>query len=566
MRAPFKIYADFECILKKSKTCDEVVNENSSWQRKYQDHVPCGFGYKVVCVNGRFTKEVVVYRGKNCVKKFIETILSEYEYCKNVVREHFNKNLIMLMKEEEMFQKANKCWICNKLFDLIDEKVRDHCHVSGKFRGAAHFSCNANFKISKNVPVVFHNLKGYDGHLIMKELSSFNVVINVIPNGLEKYMAFIVNRNLVFIDSMQFMNDSLDSLVANLVDEDFKYLSKEFEGECLELIKKKGVYPYECVNSFKKFDEFRLPGIDAFFSSLKGRDISEEDYSRAVDVWNVFGIKNLGEYHDLYLKTDVLLLCDVFERFINASLECYDLDPCHYFSSPGLAWDAMLKMTGVELELISDIDMHLFIERGMCGGISYIVQRYCRADNKYVEAYDEDKDKSFIICFDANNLYGWAMTQYLPYGGFKWMSEEEIDGFDFDLVKEDNDEGYILEVDLEYPDDLHNLHNDYPLAPEKLKVSSDMLPKYCSNIAKQYEIKVSEVNKLTPNLRGKENYNVHYRNLQLYKSLGMKVVKIHKVLKFKQSDWLKNFVEFNTKKRMVAANKFERDFFKLTVN
>ena len=180
----------------------------------------------------------MIYRGKDCVNKFISAILSEYEYCKDVVKNYFNKSLIMSVKEEKTFQLSNTCWICGGLFDLVDEKVRDHRHMSGKFRGAAHFSCNANFKISKKVSVVFHNLKGYDGHLIMKELSNFDVVIDVIPNGLKNYMAFITNRNLVFIDSMQFMNCSLDSLVKNLVDKDSKYLSREFSDRCLKLKKK----------------------------------------------------------------------------------------------------------------------------------------------------------------------------------------------------------------------------------------------------------------------------------------------------------------------------------------
>ena len=469
------------------------------------------------------------------------------------MRDHFNKNLIMSMEEEECFQLVNKCWICGNLFDLVDEKVRDHCHVSGKFRGAARFSYNANFKISKKVPVVFHNLKGDDGHLIMKELNNFDVVIDVIPCGLEKYMAIIVNRNLVFIDSMQFMNDSLDSLVGNLVDKDFKYLSKEFSGEYLELVKEKGVYPYEYMDDFKRFDERKLPNRDKFFSSLKGKGVSEEDHLKAVRVWNAFGIKNLGEYHNLYLKTDVLLLCDVFERFINASLECYELDPCHYFSSPGLAWDAMLKMTGVELELIDDIGMHLFIEKGMRGGISYIAKRYCRANNKYVEGYDKNEVCSFIMYWDANNLYGWAMIQCLPYRDFEWMSEEEIREVDFDLVEGDSDEGYILEVELEYPNDLHELHNAYPLAPEKLKISSNMRSEYCSSIAKKCEIGVGEVNKLVPNLMGNERFVVHYRNLQLYKALGMKVVRICRVLKFKQSAWLKSLSSTILKKGCVLS-------------
>ena len=140
-------------------------------------------------------------------------MLEEYEYCSNVMKKHFNKNLMMSVEEEEIIQSSNKYWICNKLFDLVDQKVRDHCHISGKFRGAAHFSCNANLKITKKVPVIFHNLRGYDSHLIIKVISNFDVDIDVIPNGLEKYMAFIINRNLVFIESMQFMNSSLDSLV-----------------------------------------------------------------------------------------------------------------------------------------------------------------------------------------------------------------------------------------------------------------------------------------------------------------------------------------------------------------
>ena len=158
MRVPFKIYADFECILKK---CDSVKGScYSSWSVKKSNHVPCGFGYKVVYVDDRFSKDVVVYRGKDCVSRFISCILDEYEYCKD----YFNESLVMSAEEEEMFQNACSCWICGRLFDLMDEKVRYHCHISGKFRGAAHFSCNANFKISKKVPVVFHNLKGYDGH------------------------------------------------------------------------------------------------------------------------------------------------------------------------------------------------------------------------------------------------------------------------------------------------------------------------------------------------------------------------------------------------------------------
>ena len=209
-----------------------------------------------------------------------------------VIKKHFNKNLIMSAEEEEeRFEQSNIFWICNKLFDVSDNKVRDHCHVTGKYRGAAHWSCNVNFKLSKKVPVIFYNLKGYDSHLIFKELSKFNAKIGVIPNGLEKYMAFTVNRNLVFIDSMQFMNSSLDSLVNNLMSEDFQCLSEEFSGELLRLVKEKGVYPYEYMDSFKKFNEDKLPDKSEFFSLLKDKYISEQEYDRAINVRNVLKIK-----------------------------------------------------------------------------------------------------------------------------------------------------------------------------------------------------------------------------------------------------------------------------------
>ena len=229
--------------------------------------------------------------------------------------------------------------------------------------------------------MIFHNLEGYDSHLIFKELSKFNVKISVTPNGLEKYMAFTINRNIVFIDRMQFMKSSLDSLVKNLMDKDFKYLCEEHSGELLELINERGVYPYEYLGSFKRFNEDKVPDKCEFFSSLKDKFISEKEYQKAINIWNVFKIKTLGEYYDLYLKTDVLLLADVLEKFISTCLDYYGLDPCHYFSSPGLSWDAMPKVTGVELELISDININLFIVKGIRGGISYIAKGHSKANN-----------------------------------------------------------------------------------------------------------------------------------------------------------------------------------------
>ena len=230
----FKIYADFECNLR------GVESYEGLYTKKYQDHIPYSFVYKVVCIDDRFIKGIVVYRGENAAYGFIKVTMKEYKYCKKVMSKHYNKNLIMSEEEQHSFQQSNSCWICEKLIDNDEEKVRNRCHRTGKFRGAAHWDCNINFQLTKNVPVTFHNLRGYDSHLIFNDLDKYDVKISVIANELEKYVAFFLNKNLVFIHSMTFMNSGLDKLVNNLPDEDFKYLVKQFGSENLELLKRKG--------------------------------------------------------------------------------------------------------------------------------------------------------------------------------------------------------------------------------------------------------------------------------------------------------------------------------------
>jgi hypothetical protein len=196
----------------------------------------------------------------------------------------------------------------------------------------------------------------------MQEIGKFNMQISVIPNNMEKYMAFTLGKQLVFIDSVQFMNSSLANLANYLPYKSFHYVSQEFKGDRLDLVKQKGVYPYEYMGSFDKFEDKSLPDKTEFYNTMNNTNISNEDYPRAKRVWKTFEMKNMGGYHDLYLKTDVLILADVFENFRKECLKHYKLDPCHYFSSPGLSWDSMLKMTGVKLELMIDVDMFQFIE------------------------------------------------------------------------------------------------------------------------------------------------------------------------------------------------------------
>ena len=199
-----------------------LTQKNSMFMFREHEHVLCSYAYKVVCIDDKYCKSIVVYRGVNAAYEFIRSILKEHKYCEKIMKDQFNKNFIMTEREEYLFKQSNSCWICKKPIDNEDEKARDHYHITGKFRGSAHWDCNINFQLTKKIHVMFHNLKGYDSHLIFSELHKFNLKVDVLPNRLEKYMAFFLGRDLVFIDSMQFMTSNLDKIVKDLVDKDFK--------------------------------------------------------------------------------------------------------------------------------------------------------------------------------------------------------------------------------------------------------------------------------------------------------------------------------------------------------
>ena len=387
---PFVIYADFEAITKKVQGCEQSEEmkkdkDTRSYKEAYQTHEDCGYGYKVVCCyDDKYSKYTRVYRGENAVYKFMEKMLEEVEYCKAVIKKRFNKPLVMTEVDEQNFTTMDGCHICGEKYTDKDVRVRDHCHITGKFRGSAHQECSLKLNIKPEnlkIPVIFHNLRGYDSHFIMQQIGEIankhgytnkkgekqGLNINTIPNNMEKYMAFMLGNHLMFIDSFQFMSSSLDKLVSNLPKDDLIYTSKAFKGKRLDLLSKKGVYSYDFMDSFEKFNNRELPTKDQFYSILNDEHITDDEYDHTKEVWDTFCIKTMGDYHDLYLVSDVLLLTDVSENFRKTCMQYYKLDPCHYFTTPSLSWDAMLKMTNIKLELMTDIDMFQFIEKGMHG-------------------------------------------------------------------------------------------------------------------------------------------------------------------------------------------------------
>ena len=555
MRVPFVVYADFESFTHGVDTCQPHPNE--SYTKKYQKHAPSGFCYYIKCFDDSvYSQELVEYTKQSEDEDVAQIFVDKLEQnIKDIYTKFkFPKKMIYTKEDKRKFKEATKCWICKE--DLGDDKVRDHCHLTGMFRGAAHNKCNLQYRMPKFIPVIFHNLSGYDSHLFIKNLGVSEGNISCIPNNEEKYISFtktivvnryenkegkevLIKRDLRFIDSFKFMASSLSSLVNNLNKDKFTNMNKLFQGKHLDMLLRKGVFPYDHVDCLQKLEETQLPPKEAFYSRLNDETITDEDYMHAQTVWKVFGMKTIREYHDLYLKSDVLLLADVFENFRDVCLKNYDLDPAWYYTSPGLAWDAALKLTAVQLELLSDPDMLLMIEKGIRGGISTISNRYGKANNPYMqEDFDSKNATKYLTYLDANNLYGWAMSKPLPTHGFEWMSEEDLANW--------KSRSCILEVDLEYPKHLHDQHNDYPLAPES--------------------ITVNKIEKLIPNLNNKTKYVVHYENLKLYESLGLKITKIHRGIKFEESSWLKQYIDLNTNLRSNADNEFEKDFFKLMNN
>ena len=323
-----------------------------------------------------------------------------------------------------------------------------------------------------------------------------------------------------------------------------------------KLIISKGIYPYEYINSFEKFNEPQLPSIDKFYSSLNDETINENDYEHALKVWKTFDIKNLGEYHDFYLMTDVLLLADVFENFRDFDLKTYNLDPAHYITGPSFCMDAALKKYNKRIELFNDeqSDMYLFVEKDIRGGNSFISHRHSKANNKYMKNYDNTKPSKYIMYFDANNLYGWAMMQKLAVGGFKWENSEEYTIERINNLSDVDSRHCILNVDLEYPKEIHDLHNDYPLCPEKKLVKDEYLSPFQINLKNKLKITKDTVEKLIVDLTDKDNYTLHFKNLQLYLQLGMKLKKVHKVLSYNAEAWLKDYIVKNSELRQQAKS------------
>ncbi len=350
------------------------------------------------------------------------------------------KTMVMTEKDKKHHSDSKNCYACKAEFGSFikneeggKEKVikcRDHCHMTGRYRGAACNKCNLRMRVPKFVPILFHNLEGYDAHLFVKSLGVDEGEIKCIPKTDERCISFSKNMpvdtyitkdgkekticlEIRFLDSLKFKLGSLDELSKMLGDDKLKTLTSQMSGiseEKLSLLKWKGVFPYEFMTDFSKLSYPCLPTREEFYSKLNDSHCSDEDYEHAQKVWEAFDYKTMKDYMELYLKTDILLLADVMEDFRDLcnKEEVYGLDSLHYYTSP----------------------MYQMIEKGKRGGVSTIMRRYSESNHKYLSDYNPNKPSKHIVYLDANNLYGWAMSHSLPYKNFKWMTKAELNGWE----------------------------------------------------------------------------------------------------------------------------------------
>ena len=413
------------------------------------------------------------------------------ETAKNVY-ENFTIPAKMIFDEDarKLHESATVCFACGKKFD--DDKVRDHCHFTGRYRGARHSKCN--LKLGGKtliIPVIAHNNSGYDSHMFVKRLSDTKGRVSCIAENEEKYITFSKNIlvdvvgeenvyvKLKFLDTFRYMDKSLAELVKTTTK--FEHTDKYFTSEQQELLRRKEVYPYDYMTDFSKLAETEPPPREAFnswlnsagavsctneFDEMEPVEISDEDYNHFKEMWKRSRSKTLGDLTRFYVKGDTFQLTDVFENFIDVCLEKYGLDPSHYVTAAHLANDAMMKVTGVEIELLTDPNMYLFFEESKRGSVS-AMKRYSVANNKYMKNYDLEKPSVFIEYLDKNGLYTSILSGPLPFSGFRWLTEEEIGEMMRDHTKI---RSCTLKVDLEYPKKLQDLHNEYPLAVQSVKV------------------------------------------------------------------------------------------------
>ena len=620
-KTAFRFYADFESFLVPHLETDPngiKSNEEEPATKKILDHVCSGYAW--ICVD--YLDRVRyhhVYRISDRNENVAALLVRDISNCRTILAQEIDrfqaqsdKNMVISEEEQEFAKQSGICGFCKKSLEEpfqsssdddddepfgwqnekeTDHPVRHHEHLPPfKFQFYAHNSCNLKARLSKNFPVFFHNGANYDIHYIVQAIPTLMEMrmvedVDVIPNSTEKFLAVTLNKDIVFLDSIRFTMASLERLVDSLAkdkNEKFDIVKQVFggKGNC-DLLLKKGAYPYTYMDSIKKFEERSLPPSEVFYNDMTEEPIDENVYQNTLKVWESFKVQNMGQWQDLYCLLDVALLASVIERTRKILYNKYELEMTHYFSLPMVSFDASLKLSGVKLDYIKDSTMYCFIENSIRGGYCAPgALRAAIANNPYMQdEYNENEPISYIEYVDATNLYGSAMSEYLPTGDFCWIDDpDELESVlaEVFLLPKDSPHGYFVQVDIQIPHEMHDYLNELPpgmmkrcVDEEELSTAYQMPMKDNLKVGKSF----CKTPKLIADLYDKFKYPVHYRLLQLFLCLKcpktgsqMSVTKVHVAVQFNQSPWLKKYIDTNTEMRNKAESEFERDFWKLITN
>ena len=398
IKTPFTIYYDIETYgkyLKDSKQNTKIQNTTHEQLLK-----PYLIGYILKNnYDDKFSKKCQIFTGDQCIGKcLLNLIFTERPYINKIIDEKFNKP-IESNPDLSKFN-INICHLCNEKIE--DNPVRNHCHYSGKMLGYAHNQCKLQYKFKKDnvhndylINIFAHNSQNFDQSFLIRALQNLDcrIPFSCLPRNSNKFISIQIG-SFIFKDSYLFLNKSLDYLTGTINYNDRISLKQEFGDENYKLLAKKGIYPYDYFDEKQKYSETELLKKEKFFNKLNNKNISNDDYKHAIEVFKTFKCKNLLDYSELYLKTDICHLSDVFQKFSNFAYETYKIDPRHSYTLPGFSWQSMLKMTKIELELITDSDMYLFLMDTIRGGICVVKKKFVKADNIYTrKVHDESSNK-----------------------------------------------------------------------------------------------------------------------------------------------------------------------------
>lgn len=561
---PFVMYGDIECILQKYNTVEP--DPRKSYTLKTQLHTPSAYGYVIqTTVNDKFLHGIRLKSGENCMSDFVQKLVSDVKYIYEKYLKVVKPMSPLTADEVSHLNSVSDCHICKDEFKPSDVVVLDHCHILGNFLGKAHQRCNIMKQTPRFIPFIVHGGSSYDYHVLIMELAKHKLgTLSVLPKTKENYISFNLrmkveynaNVDIRFLDSYRFLSSSLAKLTESMSScpRFEKYNRKLFPDMDFYNCPEKQYLPYEYYDSWEKLDETELPPIESFYSSLKNENIAPQDYVHACNVFNNLPVKTLRSYLEYYLKNDILILADVFEEFRKTVYDNFHLDCVFYYTLPAISFDSCLLKTRKKIGLMTDGTMYNLINSNIRGGISTAMIHYIESNNKYMRGgYDSAKGPPVYNTYlDVNALYAYTMTQYkLPDSEYQFI-EHGTPEFEkicntFMKIPIDGDYGYVVVCDVDYPSELHDYHNCLPFLTEKMQVG--------------------KVKKLIPNLFNKRNYVCHLAILQQAICHGLQLVKIHRILKFHQSFWVREYIEDCTRLRSRPTNSdFQRDLWKCAAN